>query len=158
MKKFLVIFLSIFLFQIPVKAADPELVVACPAGGTVDSTLKCTIKVQTDVNITSISLEYNFGSELEFVAFNVATNFQEADNTSTGFKIISANGVTGEFSIGVVSFKLKRAGNFALKSIKIEDADGAEYTASGLSQPIKILSEDNTLKSLKISPGTLTPE
>ena len=158
MKKFLVMILSIFLFQIPVLAADPDLLVACPAGGAVDSTLKCTIKVQSDVTIKEISLEYDFGDSLTFVSYAPDTNFAVETNNSTGLHIKNENGVTGDFTIGTVSFKLNKAGNFALKEITMKDSEGATYTASRLSQPIKVLSEDNTLKSLKISPGTLTPE
>lgn len=158
MKKLIVIVLSIFMFQASVLAADPELVVACPAGGTVQSTLKCTIKVKAEINIKEISLNYDFGDSLSFISYNPATNFEAVTNNSSGFDVKSASGVTGEFPIGVVSFKLLKAGNFAVKSIKIIDVDDVTYTASGLSQPIKILSEDNTLKSLSISPGTLTPD
>ncbi len=158
MKKLFIIALSFFMFQMTALAADPELVVSCPSGGTVQSTLKCTVKVRAEVGIKEVSLNYDFGESLSFISYAPASNFEAVTNNSSGFDVKNENGVTGEFSIGVVSFKLLKAGNFALKTIKIVDVDNATYTANGISQPIKILSEDNTLKSLAISPGTLTPE
>lgn len=157
MKKLLTIILLFFMFQTTVLAADPDLVVSCPAGGTTQSTLKCTIKVKAEISIKEVSLEYDFGDSLSFISYAPASNFEVVTNTSSGLDVKNETGVTGEFSIGVVSFKLLKAGNFALKSIRIVDLDNATYTASGLSQPIKVLSEDNTLKSLSITPGTLTP-
>ncbi len=158
MKKILIIALSFFMFQITALAADPELVVSCPSGGTVQSTLKCTVKVKAEASIKEVSLNYDFGESLSFISYAPASNFEAITNNSSGFDVKNENGVTGEFSIGTVSFKLLKAGNFALKTIKIVDIDNATYTASGISQPIRILSEDNTLKSLSISPGKLTPE
>ena len=160
MKKVLTLILSFFMFGMVVLAAEPDLVVSCPSGGVAQSTLKCTIKVRAEVNVKTVSLDYDFGTSLVFSSFAPATDFKEVNNTSTGFAVETKNdsGVTGEFTIGVVSFELKEAGNFALKTIKIVDVDDVLYTANGLSQPIKLLSDDNTLKSLSITPGTLSPE
>lgn len=158
MKKIISILLAFFLFQITALAAEPELVVSCPAGGTIDSTLKCTIKVRANVNVKEVSLSYDFNEDLSFISFAPASNFEAVTNNSSGLDVKNENGITGEFSIGVVSFKLLRAGNFAVKSIEITDIDGSLYRADRLSQPIRVLSEDNTLKSLSISPGKLTPE
>ena len=158
MKKSLLAILIAFLFMYTVKAADPVLVASCPEGGTIESTLKCTLKIKAEVNINEVSLDYDFNGNLEFVSYTPASNFEAISNTATGFKIKNATGITGEFSIGSVSFKLSKVGNFTLKNIKITDIEGVTYTASILEQPIGVLSEDNTLKSLSISPGVLKPE
>ena len=157
MKKYLVVIIAIILLPFVVKAADPEFKISCPTGGTINSTLKCNLKVKADTAITEVSLNYDFGSNFNYVSFTTDSNFQALSATAEGFDIKNENGATGEFVIGVLSFKFLNTGILGLKNIKIVDATPSVYTASKIEQPIKVLSEDNTLKSLSISSGTLTP-
>ena len=158
MKKFLFLILVIFLLPLSIKATDDTvLTMNCPAGGTKNSTLTCSLKISSDVVINEVSVEYDFNGNFTYLSFTPQSNFEVVSYSSTGFKIKSERGSTGEFVIGNISFKILNAGFWGLKNIKIKDMDGNIYKADKLGKDLKILSEDNTLKSLIVSSGTLSP-
>ena len=158
MKKILYLLL-LLLLPISIKALDDAtLTITCPVGGTRNSTLTCTIKVSSEAVVKKVSLDYDFGDNFKYLSFSAGSNFEIDTSSPNGFVVLNDHGVTGDFAVGNISFKIMSAGTLSLKNIKIVDDEDHIYTAEKLSKDLKILSEDNTLKSLTISNGTLNPE
>ena len=158
MKKIFCLFLLLFI-PLVVRAEDEaKLVLTCPTGGTKNSTLTCSIKINTDVAIKEVSFDFDFNGNFSYLSYTPQSDFEIVTSSPSSIDIKNEHGVTGDFIVGNLSFKILKTGNLSLKNIKLVDNNDNIYKADLLEKSLKILSEDNTLKSLTISSGTLKPE
>ena len=156
MKKIFLLFL--LLIPLSVRAEDDaKLSLTCPVGGTKNSTLTCAIKINTDVAIKEVSFDFDFNNNFSYLSFVSQSDFEILTSSPSSIDIKHEHGATGDFVIGNLSFKILKSGKLSLKNIKLIDSNDNIYKADLLEKSMKILSEDNTLKSLKVSSGTLKP-
>lgn len=163
MKKinFKYIILSIFaLFFTIVIQAQPALAasgsITASGGGTfqVGDTVSITLNVKADETLYGVDVGVNYdASVLEYTG-----NSDYGGNGTLRYPI-SASSATPSVTI---NFKAKQAGtsSVSLSNAIAVGTDEFQLTASGTSVTVAApsnYSKDNSLKSLKISPGTLSP-
>lgn len=159
--KFKYIILSIFaLFFTIVIQAQPALAasgsITASGGGTfqVGDTVSITLNVKADETLYGVDVGVNYdASVLEYTG-----NSDYGGNGTLRYPI-SASSATPSVTI---NFKAKQAGtsSVSLSNAIAVGTDEFQLTASGTSVTVAApsnYSKDNSLKSLKISPGTLSP-
>lgn len=154
-----IVFLMVLMPTTPVKAAGLSL---SGVPGTVNIGDTFTITITTPENIWSrINISYN-KSLLSYVSASGA----ELDNAGTYFYDFSSSASTVTVTLKAIA---EGSDTISVSAVDAETADGAATTISGASKTVKIanatsdnnppvvLSGDNSLASLVLSQGTLSP-
>lgn len=156
-KKLLVFLILILLIPVKTNAASVRVSLDCPSGSTINAQIKCKVLVNSDIAVTGLAAKYNFNSNFSYVSFSAANGFSVYSSSANGFAVGNTSGKTGNFTIGTITLKLLKAGTFSLTGLDASDINDGSYSPSNASDSVKILSSVNTLTSLSISKGTLSP-
>ena len=158
-KTIFLIFLGLMIF-IPIKtnAASVNVALSCPSSANVGDTISCNVNVTSDVLVTGLSGKYTLGSSFSYVSFTPNNGFTTYSSSASGFAIGNNTGIKGTSQlIGVIKLKVNSAGTFTLHSLDASDDRFNSYSPSNKTATVKIKSSNNSLASLTLSNGVLSP-
>lgn len=158
-KRLIFIFLIGITLLIPIKAKAASVSVAlnCPSSAKSGTTISCAVKVTSDVLVTGLSGKYTLGSNFTYVSFTPASNFTTYSSSASGFAIGNTSGKKGTFTVGTIKLKVNSAGTFTLHSLDASDSSYNSYSPASKSASVRIKSTNNSLKTLTLSTGKLSP-
>lgn len=168
MKKLVKIFLVVILALSPklVNAATGSASISCPTKLNAGATFNCVIKAtSSDGAISGFQTELSLSSGIACSSFS-STNFNGAKNGNTIAVYLKDTGaVASPATVGTLSCALSAnaSGNQAISltsnkmGVETEDGTSKVYPPA-VSASIHVNSSVNTLDSLTLSAGTLSPE
>ena len=158
MKKLISYFSLMIVFLIPaiVNAASASVGLDCPNSASVGDTISCSITVNSDVKVNGLGANYTM-SGATFVSFTPSQGFVSNYTSGNGFNIGNNDGKSGSYTIGTLKVKINAAATIVLKNIDISDVDFNSYSSTNRSATVRLKSSNNTLSSLSLSNGTLSP-
>ena len=148
--------LLLLLLPIVTNAASANVGIECPSSAVSGETISCSIKMNTDVSVNGLVLNYTFSGG-SFVSFTPAAGFTSNYTSATGFNIGNSTGKSGSYTIGTLKVKVNSATTVTLKNIDISDVNFNSYSSANRSASIRLKSTNNSLASLSLVGGTLSP-
>ena len=150
----LILIMLIALFPIKIKAASIEL--SCPTNITSATDIKCDITTQDNFK----ALKLNFSLPSEITISKIETDWKVYYKGSDG--IVVGNNNSGQEIASItldISEEALFSTNYKIELTNIEASDNEHklINIANASQNIRILSGDNTLSSLTITNGSLSP-
>ena len=178
MRKYIKIILVIMLtLALPVRAyadelktATNSLTITCtPSKVNPGGNVSCTLKMNTDTKqFTSASIKVAISDEIDSISFTKDAGFGNGADYNNGVLAVYAAGLdnTGEFTLGVISVKIKDTakagtGSITLSGIKVYHDDVNESGAEDVKTTITIEEKSlepvkKGLSNIKITGGALT--
>lgn len=160
MKKKVIIAVIIFILPFVVEASSLEVV--CDTDIVKTESLNCTIKGNSNNNVTSISAKISTGSNITFASFT-PDNIWRGDGDEGKIELYTSSDINGNFNIGTINFKVNSLYNGGTSSITIDqisfyDEVGIEESITKVTNSIRIASTNNDLSSLSLNNGNIYPE
>lgn len=146
------------LLIIPIKtnAASVSVALNCPTSANKGDTITCNVNVTSDVLINGIAANYTLNN-LTYVSFTPSSGFSTNYSSATGFSIGNTDGKKGTYTAGTIKVKVNGTSSLTIKNLDLSDKSWNAYSPSNKTANIRLKSTVNTLSSLSISNGTLTP-
>ena len=158
MKKQLIIML-LFLLPFNVKAEE-NLVLSCPEKASPNQNVECSLTTN-NIRLKGLKLNINLTENITYKETTVASNWKTYYQSYKGLLLTNPNNVdnllsTITFNISEDALPGEKA---TIKIINIEASNENHelINISDITKEISILSDDNTLSSLTISNGKLSP-
>ena len=139
-----------------VNAASATVGMSCPSSAKVGDTVSCNVTVSSDVKVNGIVVNYSF-TGASYVSFTPSSGFTSNYASASGFNIGNNSGKSGSYTVGVLKVKVNNVATVVLKNIDISDVNFNSYSSANRSVNIRLKSTNNSLASLSLSNGTLSP-
>ena len=161
MKKKIFILLLFLIIGMPfdVSAASVKVTLDCPSSAKASSTVSCKVKATpSGADLKGIKANINIEGGT-YDSFTLSSGWASYSNKNTGFALGRDSGVTTTVTVGTLKVKMPKSGNAIVSLTKVEGSDSNYETLGGNSpsKTIKVQSTVNTLSSLSISVGELSP-
>ena len=163
MKKYIKIIILIFLI-IPLNAKASSMNLNCPTQTSPGSTVACEITLTSSVPVNGISLKYNIPEEITYKNLEIKDDWESNYNEKDGLVITKSNNSQTENKIADLNIKIPKENTLNKEyTISLTDIDLSDINYNSESLPdatatIKVVSDDNTLSSLTITNGKLSPK
>lgn len=146
------------LLIIPIKtnAASVSVALNCPTSANKGDTITCNVNVTSDVLINGIAANYTLNN-LTYVSFTPSSGFSTNYSSATGFSIGNTDGKKGTYTAGTIKIKVNGTSSLTIKNLDLSDKSWNAYSPSNKTANIRLKSTVNTLSSLSLSNGTLSP-
>lgn len=146
------------LIPIQIKAASSNITISCPESVIAKENIECIIKQETTAGVVNgISANYNIDDNFKVTKFVNGTEFETTFvNNKNGFAIGNDSGVSKTNEIGrlylTVDQNVIPNENYTigLKNIDLSDIDYISEDLKNVSTTIRIKSDTNSIKKLKI--------
>ncbi len=159
MKKIYLLIVALIVGTCGIKAASFSLTATCPTTADPSAVVNCTISaVPNGFTIAGMQMSYSF-SGATFNSFTTSSAVSAAYSNSSSGAVLRLNETSSSVSIGTLKINMPSSGSASvtLNNIVGSQADYAEYSASNVTKTIRVKSAVNTLSSLTLSNGTLSP-
>lgn len=159
MKKIILVFLTIFIFNLNVHATDLSINLSCPSTIFKDVIIECDlIAYANNGMINGINANYNL-ENATLQSFVPSNDWSTYNNSNNGFVIGNTNGINGKNVIGKLKFaitnnELNKA-VIGLTNLGASDLDYNDITVSNVTSTIKIIEKPTTKPITK--PTTTKP-
>lgn len=155
---FIILFISICL---PVSAygASVSVSLSCPSTAKASSIVSCTVSATpSGSNLRGIQANINLTNGT-YSAFTLGSGWTSYSNTQSGFSLSRENPASSKITVGTLKVKMPASGSLVVKLTNVSGTDASYQTLSGNSPQasIRVQSNTNTLNSLSLSNGTLSP-
>lgn len=152
----LILFGLLLIIPTKINAASTSVSLSCPTSANKGDTISCKVNVTSDVKINGVAINYTLNN-LTYVKFSPSSDFSTNYASATGFSIGNDTGKSGTFTIGTINLKVTGASSITIKNIDLSDTNFNSYSPANKTANIRLKSTVNTLSSLKLSNGTLSP-
>ena len=154
--------LMFLLVFFPLKSvyANSDISLDCPSGGKIGDVIECNITANSDIEISSLSIDLKLSDNLSYIKFKTDSEWQGDGNLGKIYLYTYPNKI-GNFNIGTVSFKINgnnSSSNVSLENINFYKADFSKFSIGNISKNLRIFSDNNYLLSLSISDHDIYPE
>ena len=167
MKKILNTIILLMLFGVVnVNAASVSTSLSCPANAAAGSKATCTLKATpSGVTLNGFEMKYTFSPTDIYSEFNVGTGFTTQSKNASG-AILLHDGFSSQVTVGtlVVTMPSSGSASITIRGIKSsfypdpsDESNVDSLSAADVSKTIRVSSTANTLTSLSITGGTLSP-
>lgn len=161
MKKKILFIILFIIICLPVSAygASVSVALSCPTTAKASSTVSCTVSA-TPSGSNLKGLQANFSiTNGSYASFTVANGWSTYSNSSSGFSLGRNTEVTSKVTVGTLKLKMPASGSLVVKLTNVSGTDASYQTLSGNTPQasIRVQSNTNTLSSLSLSNGTLSP-
>src|SRR5574344_1048078 len=160
MKKYIVTLLLLISFILNVNASSFSLSVKCPSIANAGSIVSCTVTANpNDFSLKGLQINYSFSSG-SYSDLVLANGFKSYSKNSNGAMLYIENYSTTSITVGTLKAVMPSSGSMTItfSNIIAGSSDNKDVEGSNVIKTIKVPSTINTLKSLSINNGTLTPE
>lgn len=161
MKKKLFILTLFMMIVMPVyaNAASISVSLSCPSTAKASATISCTVTAKasgSDLKGLQANIKVSNGT---YSSFSVASGWTAYSNSASGFSVGRTSGTTSSVTVGTIKLKMPASGSLAVSLSSVSGSDSSYNTLSGNapSSSVRVQSTINTLSSLKLSTGTLSP-
>lgn len=151
-----VVAVGLIFMPFGVDAASVSVSLECPSAAKVGSEILCKVNVTSDVMVNGLSGNYTL-SGLSYVGFAPQNGFTTYSASSSGFAVGNNSGKSGTFTIGVITLKVNAAGSIQVRNLDASDTSFNSYDGGTKSASVRLLSTNDSLGSLSLSNGTLSP-
>lgn len=156
------VIIAVIIFILPFVVEASSLEVVCDTDIVKTESLNCTIKGNSNNNVTSISAKISTGSNITFASFT-PDNIWRGDGDEGKIELYTSSDINGNFNIGTINFKVNSLYNGGISSITIDqisfyDEVGIEESIAKVTNSIRIASTNNDLSSLSLNNGNIYPE
>lgn len=151
-----VVAVGLIFMPFGVDAASVSVSLECPSAAKVGSEISCKVNVTSDVMVNGLSGNYTL-SGLSYVGFAPQNGFTTYSASSSGFAVGNNSGKSGTFTIGVITLKVNAAGSIQVRNLDASDTSFNSYDGGTKSASVRLLSTNDSLGSLSLSNGTLSP-
>lgn len=154
--------LAMFLFvftPLSAKAASVSVSLSCPSSAKASSTISCTVSASpsgSDLKGIQANIKITGG---KYSSFSLATGWTSYSNSASGFSLGRNTAATSSVTVGTLKLTMPSSGSAVVSLSNVAGSDSSYNTLSGSSpsKTIKVQSNVNTLSSLSITGGTLSP-
>lgn len=160
MKKIILLILGLFLVvPVSAKAASVSLNLSCPSSAKASSVVSCTVSATpsgADLKGVQAKISITGGKYSSFV---LASGWTAYSNGVDGFSLGRNAAVTTNVVVGTLKITMPSSGSATIKLNNVAGSDSSYATLSGNtpSKTIRVQSNVNTLSSLSLSNGILSP-
>ncbi len=160
MKKILFTILLLFSFITITYADGLSVSASCPSTAKAGEVVSCDIIFTPTTSWPACAVEAHFSiTGATYESFTNGSNLS-GDSSATGAVLSASTCFSSAKSIGVLKVKMPSSGNasIAFSGLNITDDAGDNMaSSSNFNKTIRILSSVNTLSSITVSGGTLSP-
>lgn len=155
----LLIFLLLFI-PIRVNALSGNISMECsPTTAKSNTNIVCNVTASSDDLINGIRADIKLSSNLEYVSFQTASNWQ-GDGTGNQIGVYSGENVEGTLNLGILTIKVKdnvfdSNETISLTNCLYSDANFEKVNIEGTSVNIRVPSSNNRLSTLAILPESI---
>ena len=155
----LLVILMMLFFPAYVHAASVSVSLSCPTSAKASSVVSCTVAatpsgsdmkgIQANISITNGT--YN--------SFALASGWTAYSNGASGFSLGRGTATSSKVNVGTLKVQMPASGSATVKLTNVAASDSSYATLGGNSPSatIRVQSSVNTLSSLSITGGTLSP-
>ncbi len=158
MKKIFCLLIISLLLPIKIFGLTGSVSLACEKSNLkIGETTSCSVDASTNEEVSSVDIKITVDDGLEISDINVNSPWQ-GDGDNDRLQLYTANNLKGSFPIG--TFKVTAESGVGTKNIKLSnivfsDKEFKSTTFNSTQTSVKILSSQNTLKSISINGKSL---
>lgn len=161
MKKKILFAILFIIICLPVSAygASVSVSLSCPSTAKASSTISCTVSAApSDSDIKGLQASINITNGT-YISFALGNGWQAITNDSTSFTLRRDNSTTAKTTVGTLKLKMPTSGNLVVKLNSVAGTNSSYITLNGNTPQasIRVQSNTNTLSSLSLTNGTLSP-
>ena len=161
MKKKISLLIMFLVLALPVsaKAASVSVSLNCPSSAKASSTVSCTVSATpsgADLKGIQANISVTGG---KYASFSLGSGWTAYSNSAAGFSLGRNTAVTKAVTVGTLKITMPSSGSatVSLTNVAGSASDYSTLSGNSPSQTIRVQSNVNTLKSLSLSTGTLSP-
>lgn len=148
-----------FLCVNNVQAADLNVELDCPPNALANESVTCNIlATPSGSDLKGVQANYSITNGT-YESLTLNDSFTAYSNSSSGFLVNLNSTIISKVTIGKLKLKMPMNGNLSIKLTNVQGSDSNYNTLSGrdVNATISVSSSINTLSSIKVSSGILTP-
>jgi len=155
-----ILILLLLLIPIRVNALTGKINLDCsPLEVSSGTDITCNVTASSDEEINGIKADIKVSDNLEYINFVTSSDW-EGDGTGNKIGLYINGNVDGELDLGVLTIRVKDNvldgnGTISLVNCMYSDKNFEKVTIQDVSTNVKIVSNNNKLSSLEVSPGTI---
>lgn len=156
--------IMIMMFPIFIQAESFELKLDCPKTASPNQFINCNLSSNQSQYIKGLQLKFSLPQEITYDKLELQKDWTSYYQNKNGLVITKHNSTQLEESIGKISFKINnniktnKDYTITLTSIEASNNNHNLLSSPDLTTTIKVLSDDNSLSSLTITNGSLSPK
>jgi len=159
-KKIFILAMFLFVFApLSVRAASVSVSLNCPSSAKASAIVSCTVSASpsgSDLKGIQANIKITGG---KYSSFSLTSGWISYSNSSAGFSLGRNTAATGSVTVGTLKLVMPSSGStvISLSNVAGSDSGYATLTGNTPSKTIKVQSNVNTLSSLSITGGILSP-